>query len=102
MNRFWEGLDSFRPTYLAFQANRWVAYHAMGAAVGAAVLRALGLSGGWTFVAIMAGAVAVEVYELVTGIPDCPEPGREVEWWAWDTVGDLVVAAVCAGCVAIV
>jgi len=72
----------------------------MGAAIGSAILRRIGFSGGWTFGAIMAGAVAVEVWELAGGIPPCPEPGREREWWAWDTVGDLVIAALVAACVA--
>ena len=99
----WNFLDRWRPTYLAFQANRWCAYHAIGAAVGSVLLlkvtRWAGVGNEWAFYTIMGLAVVVEGLELASGIPPCVEPGKEVEWWAWDTCGDLVVAAIISACI---
>ena len=101
--QLWNFLDRWRPTYLAFQANRWCAYHAIGAAVGSVLaLKVTGWAGvgnEWAFYGIMALSVAVELMELASGIPPCVEPGKETEWWAWDSVGDLVIAAVVSAAV---
>jgi len=99
MDWFFRVLDGFRPTWLAFQENRWVFYHCIGAAVLAAVLRRLGVDPALNMGIVMAAALAVEGFEVLDGIPPCREPGREKEWWFWDTVGDLVAALLIGGIV---
>jgi len=93
LQRIYAAIERWTPTRLGIIENRWIGFHFMRDGAAAAGVRAVvgpGVHVMWIVVLSAAVYEAVELWR--DGIPDCPEPGEEVKWWAWDTAGDLFSA----------